>query len=902
MTPDRWKLVVDLFHRVAELPAEDRVGFLIAQCGEDAALREEVASMLAFETTASDPIAAVISTAAETASANTSVRMIGSYRVESILGHGGMGTVYSAVSGDEFRRRVAVKVLKSGFHSKAQLARFEHERKILARLEHPSIARLLDSGTSAEGQPFLVMEYVEGLPVTRYCSSNHLTLDQRLGLFQRICAAVQYAHQNLVIHRDIKPSNILVTPDGHVKLLDFGIGKLLEDGDSERATTLRMMTPDYASPEQVRGTAISTTTDVYSLGVLLYEMLSGSRPLNVKGVNPAEMERLVCEVDPPPPSSISGPRARLLRGDLDNIVMMALRKEPERRYGSVEQMSGDIGLFQTGFPIRATDGTLGYRLNKLARRHAFALVALLAVLASLTGSIAMGVAQTTRANRRFNQVQKLAHTFLFEFHDKIQPLPGSASAREEMVRVALEYLNSLEGDRSADPELAWDIADAYERIGDVQASPFGPNLGRTSEALTNYDRAIRIKSQLAGGSSDPGRRRSLAQAFIKLGEVQMQSGNREAAVASFQMGLNEAKRVGVKTPEDLRLHGYGLSRLGIAWATAGEVHKAADAYRDAAVSLDSLVSVRPSAENMDLLLGTYTRLAYAQISDGDLDQALASLNIVITSNEKSVVNSPLQSSFQQSLFQAHVAAGDLLGSPAHINFGDMAAAEPHYRRAMELAEKMVSLDPKSVQAKANLATAISRVSLSHLATEPIRALSDFKKALVLNTELTESDPANAELQRDRGFLWFRYGTLLQKAGQIAASVQAFRNAHGIQEKLVNTDATRTQFRQDLVSTRLALADVLAAAGKKEDARSLASSALVDAQQLLRDSPHNLYRVRNLSDCYELLAKLAAPQDTARSRELLLQSGQLWEQWQANHKPGPFDTARLKQAQRALAAF
>ncbi len=394
MDARRWQKIQDIFEAVLAAPADERDLLIEAACGGDKPLSDQVRSLIAASENGDSQIRKVIASAADDVGSadRTGDDRIGAYRIERELGRGGMGTVYLAVrDDDEFQKKVAIKIVRSGFHSDELLRRFRSERQILANLDHPNIARLLDGGTTADGAPYVVMEFVDGIPINDYCERNDLSLEVRLELFRKVCSAVNYAHQNLLVHRDIKPSNILVAGDGTPKLLDFGIAKLLNPDTSDEAVPvtradMRLMTPEYASPEQVSGLPITTATDVYSLGVVLFELLTRQRPYHFDNRSPAEIERVIRDKQPTRPSDAvtrdddkstrdtdpgSAIRdARSLRGDLDNIILMALRKEPERRYSSVEQFSDDIRRHLVDLPVLARQDTLGYRADKFVRRHA----------------------------------------------------------------------------------------------------------------------------------------------------------------------------------------------------------------------------------------------------------------------------------------------------------------------------------------------------------------------------------------------------------------------------------------------------------------------------------------------------------------------------------------------------
>ena len=419
--PEKWDQVKELFTLALERDPEERSDFLRRACGADDSLRAEIESLLSsFDdapTFLEDSPAADLSSAQSSAIAG---RRIGAYRIIRECGHGGMGIVYLAErADDQYRKRVAIKMLKPGINKDEVLRRFRNERQALAAIDHPSIVRLLDGGSTEEGLPYLIMDYVEGVRIDEYCDIHRLSVAERLQLFRTVCLAVQYAHETLVIHRDLKPGNILITKEGVARLLDFGIAKVLNPQWSPDATLTRTdwrpMTPEYASPEQVRGEPITNATDIYSLGILLYELLTGRRPYRVRSDSPLEIERFVCDEEPEKPSAaasrvdekashdgstrtvltpqlIGEARAirpeelpRRLRGDLDTIVMKAIRKEPEHRYASAEAFAKDIERHLVGMPIEARKPTLLYRGEKFVHRHTESLATAILILAVAAG-------------------------------------------------------------------------------------------------------------------------------------------------------------------------------------------------------------------------------------------------------------------------------------------------------------------------------------------------------------------------------------------------------------------------------------------------------------------------------------------------------------------------------------
>ncbi len=352
MTPERWCRVKEIFEAALQQEGSARVGFVAQAATDDPTLADEVLRMLASDEKAGGFLSGVLEgtlprLASSAPGASPVGRHIGPYRVLSEIGHGGMGAVYRAVrDDDQYQKQVAIKLLREGTGSELVIERFKAERQILANLEHPNIARLIDGGTTEEGWQYFTMECVDGEPIDRHCDSHNLSTQQRLELFVTVCSTVQYAHQRLVVHRDLKPSNILVTQDRMPKLLDFGIAKLLTDtGQAKTLTGFVLMTPEYASPEQVKGAPITTASDVYSLGMLLYELLARKRAYQIQSGSPVEIARVVCQMEPEKPSAVAPrPLARQLAGDLDTIVLKAIRKEPARRYASVQELSDDILL------------------------------------------------------------------------------------------------------------------------------------------------------------------------------------------------------------------------------------------------------------------------------------------------------------------------------------------------------------------------------------------------------------------------------------------------------------------------------------------------------------------------------------------------------------------------------
>ncbi|HEX2687110.1 MAG TPA: protein kinase, partial [Kofleriaceae bacterium] len=458
MDPERWHRIEGLFEQALELPESERGGFLDHTCADDLELRSELEGLLASLPTAGTSlrdavIAEVRMLASDTVTAKVG-RRIGPFRLVRVLGEGGMGAVYLAERDDaQFSQRVAIKILAHAVGTPQAIARFRDERQILAALDHPNIVRLLDGGSIEDDQPYLVMEHIEGMPLTRYAEDRELSVRERVALVRQVCSALQYAHQNLVVHRDIKPSNILVDADGIPKILDFGIAKLLApvasfEREARTRTGFAMFTPEYASPEQARGDAVSTATDVYSAGAVLYELVAGQPTHRTTGSS-LEALRLICEVDPPRPSAVSPPsRRRELAGDLDKIILKALHKEPARRYASMEQLSDDLGRWLDGLPVAARTATVGYRARKFARRNKGVVVATTLVVASLLAATGVSLRQAGRADDQATRAEA-ERAKAIDAATRAQTETDRARKAEARVQAQLDQLKAEQSARAA---------------------------------------------------------------------------------------------------------------------------------------------------------------------------------------------------------------------------------------------------------------------------------------------------------------------------------------------------------------------------------------------------------------------------------------------------------------------
>ena len=763
MTPEAWAAVKELFgEALARMPAE-REAFVRAAPGMDEQALQEVLALLAAHEEAGEflesPTAAHVSPGAATAPLPSRV---GPYRVLRELGAGGMGTVYLAEqAGPDYLRQVAVKVIRRGFSTSAFVRRFETERRILAGLSHPNIAALFDGGTTEDGLPYFAMEYVAGTPLNEYVDAKKLTVAQRCELFRTICTAVQHAHQSLVVHRDLKPGNIFVTAEGVPKLLDFGLAKVLEEGadaaSDQTATELRIFTPAYASPEQVRGEPITTASDVYSLGALLYVLLTGRRPYRVTTGTSEELVRAVVEQDPSRPSLAVRPDARLARaltGDLDTIVLKAMHKDPRRRYASAEQLSEDLRRHLEGRPVKAVPDSGAYRLGKFVSRHRAGVAAAAVVVAVVAVAYAQTARERARAERRFNDVRQLAHELVFELHDAIAALPGSTKARELLVRRAAAYLDRLAPDAGGDVRLQREISSAWEKLGDVQGGS-NANLGDNAGALESFRKAVATRERvLRSPSALPDDLKSLARAEGLLGRVLRKMGDK-AALLHFRKGLDLLESV--PGPADV------ATRRSVAVAH----------FNVAGLLADS----------------------------GDLQGALVEKRKEFEIQEELHAAAPADPTGQRNLALACKYLGGLLERT-----GDPAAARPLYERAIALDEERAEAAPSDAEARMDLSFSLAAMGVNrHNAREFEAALASYQRALALRRAVAEADPANVWARRSVGQAWAKIGMALWDLGRRVESASAHESALAVFEALAKGDPANGTYQADVALEKKVIA-------------------------------------------------------------------------------------------------
>jgi len=811
-----WTRVKQIFSVALDLEPQERIPFLDRECAADVDLRAEVLELLSANEAAGDfmqqPACVDVGFSSNDETdygGAVSGELIGKYKIIRELGRGGMGAVYLAARADEsFDKQVALKLIKRGMDSDAIIKRFVMERQILANLDHPNIARMIDGGTTDDGRPFFVLEYIDGTTITHYCDEHKLNTLERLKLFRQVCAAVQFAHQNLVVHRDLKPSNILVTKEGTPKLLDFGIAKLVSaDWSSSVAATetvARLLTPQYASPEQLRGLPITTTGDVYSLGVVLYELLSGHRPFNFDKCSPEEVARIITASEPikpsliitrsdperrnhdkhrsPTPEAISHTRdgnierlRRRLAGDLDNILLKALRRDPERRYASVQEFSEDLRRHLDGLPVHARPDTLSYRTSKFIRRHKAGVAAAVLVLLTLLSATIVTTWQAriarqerAKAERRFKDVRNLTNSFLFDFHDSIADLNGATKAREMVVKKAQEYLDSLAQEAGDDRELLWELSTAYLKLGDVQGRPGFSRTGDTGAALQSYEKSLETRRRLAA---------------------------LEPSNAEYQLGL-----------------AITLSRFGPLFQVLGKPSAAVERMREATAITDKLLPGSRDLTTYQTATRNPAFLGDALSEMGNYDEALTMYQKCLSLAEENRAPFP-----DIAVKHRFAVCRERLGFIFRIK-GEWQKSLDNHLEMLALEEELSALEPTNLDYARAEATAFDHVGdlYRELKNYP-KALENGRRGLAMYEGFLKQDPQNARGQKDLGDCSHHVAETLLASGDYRGAISLLQRAVSIRRGLVALDATNVEYPDDLAESLMLTGETLAATGNSTKA-------------------------------------------------------------------------------------
>ena len=832
---DRTARVDSVFDAAVDLPFGEQTAFVERACGDDGALRAEVLELLRVyrsDGVLDTPAVRMAAPVLEAASAlgGPVPERIGPFRIMHEIGRGGMGRVYLGERVDgQFEQRVAIKLIQQA--APGVVRRFIDERRLLARLAHPGIARLFDGGITPGGLPYFVMELVDGEPIDQYCEGRHLPLDRRLELVARVCDAVTYAHQHLIIHRDLKPSNILVTAEGQVKLLDFGIAKLLDAdrGDDDAPhTELQAMTPEFAAPEQILGRPISTATDVYSLGVLLYVLLTGERPYDVRGRTPAEVERIVCEHVPPKPSS-KAPAAlqRRMRGDLDLIVMTALQKDVERRYQSPAALAQDLQRFLDGHAIAARADSASYRFVKFVGRHRVGVA-----IASLVALGLGGGASRERVLRHRAEVEARkaweVERFLVRVFDMAdpngwsEPDGGRASARELLDRGATRIDSVLSGQPEVQAELRSVLGRVYT------------NLGLYDKAASLLERSLAQRTALTGPADT-----NVVATMDLLGTTLTKLDKLDEAEALLRRALEQRRRLLGNGHAETATTAENLATL---LEERTKLDDAESLYREVlavrrTVFGDSSVEVANSLSNLGLLL--FRKAAYAEaeslhrraldikltrLGDGHAQTARTMQNLAMTLQMRGGYEEALTyhrralAAKREALGDAHPSVTISMNNLANLlanQLGRLDEADSLVREALALDRRMFG-DKHSF-----VAASLENVGLiKRLKGEFADAEKALRQALTIHRELTGE--RDLKVAFDLGAI----GQVRLSSGDGAGAILILRQSYALYRDLLGDEHLST------VVTSGGLAYALAEHGSAEEAELLARAALqrLDAQK------------------------------------------------------------------------
>jgi serine/threonine protein kinase/tetratricopeptide (TPR) repeat protein len=802
MTGARWGEVKTILASLLETDPSQRAAEMDRLCGSDSELRSSVESLLALEQKAGALLDSAGAPGTAWRAEAPAPETIGAYRVVKEIGRGGMGVVYLGERADgQYRKEVAIKLITAA-HPDAQTGRrFERERQILAQLEHPGIARLLDGGATAGGQPYFILEYVDGLPLLEFCRRGALGVSERLLLFLQIADAVGYAHRRLIVHRDLKPGNILVAAEGQAKLLDFGLGQTIggqQPGDEITQAGPAPMTPAYASPEQIRGESYTVAGDVYSLGVILFELLAGRRPYPAT-TNYLDLARAICDEEAPPLADAvdsAAPNAaslrRRLRGDLETIVAKALEKDPRRRYPTVDELAADLRRFQQGRPVTARRPTWRYRAARLVARHRIAVPAGALALLLIVGFAAFGWWEARRSERRFNQVRGLAHAVMFELYDAIAPLPGSTAARALLGRRALEYLENLSQEAGGNRSLQREVALGYARIGEVEGDLAESSLGRVSASLESRRKAAAILERLAAGSpGDAGLRHDYLRAVVDLARAYGVAGQFDSGIAQARRAVAIAEGSAAARPGDvIAMTDLGAALAGLADAVSNEKrYSEAIALRERVQDLAGRVAAlaHNSREAERSLALAEKRLAALYGVTGRMEDCRREYEMARSIDEQRCARNPQD---MRAKIDLSFDLSDLGWAAGAMNRLDDALE--FHRKALDLRQQAAQADPQDFRAAGAVAASMRKIGLVFKKmAKPREALAEFEQAV----------QRYGELSRRPGAGWATVRSLAETRSDIAETWTDLAQAH----------ATAAAQRR---------ADYLAAAGEYEQARAL----------------------------------------------------------------------------------
>jgi len=933
----KWERIQSLFLEALDLPPQGRASFLDRACAGDEEVRRQVESLIAHDGTGDQQLAEALEDTAQSLleSEDLSGTRLGVWRVLNEIGRGGMGTVYLAArDDDQFRKLAAIKVVTRGMDTEELVNRFRHERQILAHLDHPFIARLIDGGNTPQGRAFLVMEYVQGRPIDVYCRQDGLDVEARCGLFLKVCDAVSYAHRNLVIHRDLKPGNILVAADGSPKLLDFGVAKLLDpEVDPGHTTTVvggRLITPEYASPEQVRGQLVGTASDIYALGAILYELLTEVKAQPLDSHSPPELEKVICQADVQPPSQRVGLDNHRLRkrlsGDLDNIVLMAMRKEPERRYSSVDLLARDISRHLEGQTVTARPPSATYRLGKFVHRHRVSLAFISLVVISLVGGTWAALLEAhrarieqRRAEARLSQIVELANRALFDVHGSIERLPGATDARRQLVKTTLDYLEKLSKDAGDDDRLRMALGAAYFRLGDLQGYPFTPNLGDTAGAIKSFQSSSALLEPLrrAHPKDAEAQRRWLATQD-HLATLLNQTGDSSGAAKLLRDALPAAVAL-ARSPnagvdgERIQADYYSLLAAAVREHNSTEALTYARRYLEIYTRLAAGYPDR--AEFVNEESDAYSLVGRLLQAQGDSPEALHDYLQCVALREALGRAHPNDVVYKRNLMIGYGHVGDTLGNPVLSSLGDSAGARDYYRKAVAIGEEIHEEDPSDATAKFDLAAGLVKLGMVDVpASDVAESLATLQRAIGMLEEIVANDPHSLPRVKILTLAREYEGHRLRSLGKYRQAIASYRRSVELSDSILETNPTDRGALSQAVASSRAMATARAMAGDRAEALSQAKATIRRAEAGVNaangDGDQRIRRLYvaestiELGSIYEILARQSRAtqqrQDWKAAQSTLRQAISVLDEVTAQGKPISMSATDMQHARKLLA--
>jgi len=898
LSPDQWQALSPYLDQALAMTDDARAAWLSSLGEQDPALAAQLLALLDEHRVLAQEGFLENGRFALPNSTGLAGQTLGPYTLISQIGQGGMGSVWLARRSDgRFERQAAVKFVSIALAGRATEERFKREGSILGRLTHPHIADLLDAGISSDGQPYLIFEYVDGTTIDQYCDQHKLDLEARVRLFLDVLSAVAHAHANLIVHRDIKPSNVLVTTGGEVKLLDFGIAKLLEgEGQTGVATLLTheggsALTPRYAAPEQLTGQPVTTTTDVYVLGVLLYLLLSGRHPAGSGAHSPAELVKAVLDLEPPrasdavtsDDSSLIAERRgttadklrRELRGDLDTIVGKALKKSPQERYASVTEFANDLQRYLKHEPISARPDTLAYRTAKFLRRNRTVVALTATALAVVIGSLSAGLVMANRerkiAERRFAQVRQLANNFI-ALDDRVRGLPGSTNVGVQMVTDSLQYLTSLGSDVHGDKDLALDVALAYVRVAHAQGDPTSPNLGQFAEAEASLDKAETFVQSVL--KVDPTNLRGLLIAATIAHDhmtIADEQNRREEAVAWADKALERIERymhLDKIDPRDIYAMTYFEQNVAYCYDDSRHFEKAVRASQRA------LEIMQPNASAHRVQGSILGALVIARWQTGDLDGALQAAQKAIELQEAQATSG--HAALRVNLANALYAEGMILGKQdAEPSLGRSREALAAFQRGLGIGEELAKIDPIDYLSRRTVVMHGLEIGNILRHSDPQKALAVYDHALARIREAKTNVSTQvyaADLLAGSSYAARWTGREEDSHRRIEQAFQLLRDAHQYP-----ADKVEPMSASDHVMR--ALADEYAETGQTAQAIAAYQELLAKLMSWKPDLQNDLRDATCISRAWTALAVLLRRNGQADEAERLEgQRAELWNHW------------------------